>query len=167
MKIEDRITNAISLLASNPKLFFKLLISKIKIKATWQLPESPIQKKINGILFEFDFDYDPAIKNMYLGIYELETVEVMRKILKKGDTFLDIGANICYLSAIGGGLVGKTGQVHSFEPVPEYFQKLKKMAMANSGYKIVVNQCALGEERETAKIDVTNLPNIGWNTMVP
>lgn len=31
----------------------------------------------------------------------------------------------------------------------------------------MVNQCALGEERGRAKIDVTNLPNIGWNTMVP
>lgn len=160
-----KIRKAASLLASNPKLFFKRLACEIK--ATRQLPESPIQKKINGIIFEFDFDYDPAIKRMYFGIYELETVEVMKKVLKRGDTFIDVGANIGYLTAIGGGACWETGQVHSFEPVPEYFQRLKKMAMMNRDYKIVVNQCALGEERGTAKIDVTNLPNIGWNTMVP
>ena len=163
--MKRKIMKAASLLASNPRLFFKRLVGEIK--ATRQLPKSPIQKKINGIIFEFDFDYDPAIKRMYFGIYELETVEVMKKVLKIGDTFLDAGANIGYLSAIGGGLVGKTGQVHSFEPVPEYFQRLKKVAMMNRDYKIVVNQCALGEERGRAKIDVTNLPNIGWNTIVP
>ncbi|MFC2044649.1 FkbM family methyltransferase [Chloroflexota bacterium] len=30
-----------------------------------------------------------------------------------------------------------------------------------------VNQCALGEKAGVARIDITNLPNIDWATMVP
>ena len=110
------------LLASNPKLFFKILVGEIKIKATRQLPKSPIQKKISGILFEFDFNYDPAIKRMYFGIYELETVEVMREILKTGDTFIDVGANIGYLTAIGGGLLERQVKFIALNPYLNTFR---------------------------------------------
>jgi len=73
-------------------------------------------KKINGVWFRFDFDLDPRIKKMYLGEYETETVETMKKLLRQGDVFIDVGANIGFLSAVAAGLVG--GQIHSFEPVP-------------------------------------------------
>ena len=41
------------------------------------------------------------------------------------------------------------------------------MAFRNKDYRIIVNQCALGEKQRRAMIDITNRPNIGWNTMVP
>jgi len=87
--------------------------------------------------------------------------------LKKGDTFIDVGANIGYLSTIALGLIGKRGSVHSFEPVLEYFLRLKDIAFLNKGYNFIVNNCALGEIEGIGKIAVTNLQNIGWNTMVP
>ena len=175
------------LLIRNPKLFFKYLYAGAKsVILRW--PKAPIQKRINGILFEFDFDLDLVIKlmrnplklllqylsigakpnvlAMYYGAYEPDTVRAMKKLLKKGDTFIDVGANIGYLSAIAMGLVGKTGQVHSFEPIPKHFQRLKNLALANKKYKIVVNQCALGEKEGTARIDVSGL-SIGSSTMVP
>jgi len=104
---------------------------------------------------------------MYLGAYEIEIVEAMRKILKSGDTFIDVGANIGYLSTVALGIVGKIGQVHSFEPVAQYFSKMKDALLLNPGYNFFVNQCALGELEGVTKISVTNLRNIGWNTIVP
>ncbi len=169
MHIKRKIIEAISVLISNPRLFFKFLIAHLnyKILIRWLLPKSPCQKKINGVLFEFDFEFDPKIKEMYFGYYETETIEAIKRVLRPGDTFIDIGASIGYLSAIGAGSVGKNGQVHSFEPVPLYFQRLKKMAQMNPDYKIIINQCALGEKEEMASVDITSLENIGWNTMVP
>ena len=163
--MKRKIIKGVSCLVSNPRLFFRHL--SCEMVSYWPLPRSPVQKRINGVLFKFDFGYDPAIKRMYFGCYEIETIEVMKNVLKPGDVFIDIGANIGYLSTIGAGFVGKSGQVHSFEPVPQYFQRLEKMAMMNPDYRIEVNQCALGEEQGIANIDVTNLQNIGWNTMVP
>jgi len=104
---------------------------------------------------------------MYVGAYEIEVVENMNRILQKGDTFIDVGANIGYLSAIALGLVGKNGQVHSFEPVHQYFSKLKNITTLNPEFNFIVNQCALGESEGDIKIAVTNLHNIGWNTIVP
>ena len=155
------VTRAISLLFRNPELFLKKVRSKIQ-----PLPRSPVQRSLGGVLFEFDFGLDPYVKDLYFGIFEPATVIAMRKQLKNGDTFIDVGANIGYLSALGAGLVGKTGQVHSFEPVPRYFDRLRRMVLANKEYTIVPNQCALSDTQGTARIAVTNLPNIGWNTMV-
>jgi len=104
---------------------------------------------------------------MYCGEYEEETIGVMRKFLRQGDTFVDIGANIGYLSAVAAGIVGVTGRVYSFEPVPGPFSRLRNVASLNQEYHITVNQCALGAEDGSAKIAVTNLANIGWNTIVP
>lgn len=162
MRIKEKIKKAAFLLVRNPRRFFKILNARIR-----PIPKSPLKQRINEILFEFDFDYDSEIKAMYDGVYEMDTVDAMRRFLKKGDTFVDVGASIGYLSAIATGFVGKVGQVHSFEPVPEYFHRLKDMAVKNRGYEIVPNQCALGEEKGTTRIAVTNLSNIGWNTIVP
>lgn len=169
------------------KLLFKYLHTGTK-SIIFRWPKAPIQKRINGILFEFDFDLDPLTKLMhnplklflkyfnaevnpsvlvmYHGAYEISTIEIMRKLLNKDDTFIDVGANIGYLSAIAMGFVGKTGQVHSFEPVPKYFKRLKDLAVANKEYKIVVNQYALGDKEETLRIDITGLAGIGMSTMI-
>jgi len=138
-----------------------------RVRSAYPFSKYPLQKKTNGVLFEFDFAYDPAIKMMYCGIYEKEVVKAMKRFLSEGDTFIDIGANIGYLSATALGLVGKAGKVHSFEPVPRYFAKLKKMALLNKEYRIEVNQCAMGDTLAIKSMAITNVANIGWNTMVP
>ncbi|MCP4650706.1 MAG: FkbM family methyltransferase [PVC group bacterium] len=160
-----RITEAGRLLVTNPRLFFLKIYATLR--SLYPLSKYPILKKINGINFEFDFSYDAAIKHMYTGTYEAETVQVMKRFLKEGDTFVDIGSNVGYLSAIAAGFVGTRGQVHSFEPVPKYFSKLQNVALLNSQYNIKPNQFALGEKDGVARISITNLPNIGWNTIVP
>lgn len=160
-----KIKNILTLLKNYPQLLLKRLMFEVRLRLS--LPKHPIQKRIYGIMFEFDFAYDSRIYHMYSGIYEMREVETIKKILYSGDTFIDVGANIGYLSAIGAGRVGKRGEVYSFEPVPEYYQRLQKMARMNPDYKIIINQCALGETEGIAQIDITGHANIGFNTMVP
>jgi FkbM family methyltransferase len=123
--------------------------------------------KVNHIIsFEFDFSLDPAINSMYCGGYEVWTLNALRNILRPGDTFIDVGANIGYLTAYGASLVGRQGQIHSFEPVPEYFSRLSRLISLNPGYNFYLNDYALGERNEESVMAITSLPNIGWNTMV-
>lgn len=160
-----RVKNALRLLTHNPRLFGL----KIQAKARRILDRRPKSgyRTINGVLFDIDLDYDKNIARMYYDDYETGTVCAMRKFLGPGDVFIDVGANIGYLSAIALGLVGQAGAVHSFEPMPGHFAKLEKLASDNPAYNFFPNQVALGEEAGRAEIAVTNLPNIGWNTMVP
>ncbi len=122
------------------------------------------KRSVNNVIFEYDFSLSDNIADMYCGTYAFNIVQLMKKILKPGDIFIDVGANIGYISAVGAGLVGKTGQVHSFEPAFPYFKKLEKLAKINLGYKIIVNQYALGDKEETAGL-LLSKEDIGCNTI--
>lgn len=159
------LNRAAVLLVRNPRLL--LTKALVKLRANRAIPASPCRRTIHGVLFEFDFDLDPAVRQMYLGSYQVEVVNLMRKLITRGSAFLDVGANIGYLSALGMGLVGTTGEVHSFEPVPEYCSRLRTLASSNPAYRLTVNQFALGVEHTTAQVSTSRLPNIGWATMVP
>ena len=123
--------------------------------------------KVNGINFNIDLELDPEMRNMYFESYQYELTRLLGKFLRKGDTFIDVGANVGYISAFALGLVGKAGSVHAFEPVPQYFARLRKIPEDNPDYCLHVNDVALGEREGTARIAVSDVRNIGWNTMVP
>lgn len=162
MHIAAAATRATTLLTRNPALFCRVVIAKFN--TTRRMPPLPARKRIANVVFEFDLDRYRATAPMYFGSYALPLVETMKRYLRPGDIFLDVGANIGYLSAIAAGLVGPTGQVHCFEPVPDYFERVQKLAELNPDYTIQANRCAAGEEAGECKIYVTREP--GQNTMV-
>lgn len=123
--------------------------------------------KVNGINFHIDLELDPTMSSMYFGFYSYPLTSILRKLLREGDTFIDVGANVGYISAFALGLVGKSGSVHAFEPVPQNLARLRKVQEDNPDYSLHVNGVAVGEREGKASIAVTNLHNIGWNTMVP
>jgi fibrillarin-like rRNA methylase len=47
---------------------------------------------------------------------DAEEIEFLKRTIKKGDTVLDIGANIGFYSKLLAGLTGESGKVYSFEP---------------------------------------------------
>jgi len=71
--------------------------------------------------------------------------------IKKGNTVLDIGANKGYYTSLFSVLVGRHGEVHSFEPVPESYKRLQEL---NTQLKNVFsNNLAVGQESGTATIN--------------
>ncbi len=156
----------LSLLPANPQLFLLKFAREVKSRTLSPFLHGSAEKEIRGVVFNFDFELHPYVKEMYFENYKQEVVEFIKKTLKKGDVFIDVGANIGFTSAIGAGCVGTAGEVHSFEPVPEFFQKLKEMAERNPAYAIFVNQCGLADNPGILNI-CTNAQNIGGSTMVP
>jgi len=163
MHLQARASRAATLLAKNPALFCRVMIAKIN--TTRPMPPLPAVKRINNVFFEYDLEDYRGTAPMYFGSYAPLVVHAMKRYLRPGDTFFDVGANIGYLSAIAAGLVGKSGQVHSFEPVPAYFERLRRLAHINSEHSIVANACAVGDKQEKCAIYVTREP--GQNTLVP
>ena len=142
MKYSNTIKQAFYALIINPGYFFRRIFLELRALIL-PTPNYPVSRKINGVLFKFDFDYSPKVKEMYFKTYEPRVGEILKTFLREGDSFIDVGASIGYFSAIAAGRVKKSGQVHSFEPIPEYFLKLKDFAQMNRQYKIKANQCAL------------------------
>ena len=68
---------------------------------------------------------------MAVGLYELDTHRRLRRILKPGSHFADVGANIGYFTTIAAQLVGPTGRVDAFEPDPINRQRLQEHLAAN------------------------------------
>ena len=157
---------AAALLRHNPALLAGIVYANAvsRIAGT---PKHPVQKEINGVKFEFDFSLGPQIRQMYFNAYEPLTLAAMKQFLRKGDTFLDVGANMGFIASIAAGIVGKQGQVHCFEPSPADFERLKKLPLLNPDYKIFINPCAAGEKKEIVNMDISNLSWVGWNTLVP
>jgi FkbM family methyltransferase len=140
---------------------------KIKYFCISRFLKNSVTKEINGVKYEFNFNINPEyIKQTYFNLYRTGLIDIMSRKLKKGNVFLDIGANVGYISAIGAGLVGKSGQVHSFEPIPECASYLEKMKELNPEYNIFVNSCACGDKKGFSNIDVS-ASDIRLNTMVP
>ena len=85
-----------------------------------------LSKKVLVNLNEFQLFVMP---NDYIGrsILELKSYEphvttVIRRTLKEGDVFLDIGANIGYFTMLASSLVKASGKVIAFEPNPQNLQ---------------------------------------------
>lgn len=82
-------------------------------------------------------DSNPGLRQTFQayalkGIHEEATTSIFKKIIKPGDIFLDLGANIGYFSLLAAKLVGEKGKVFSFEPEPRNFYYLQKNIEINN-----------------------------------
>ena len=156
----------------HPKAFLmieKILLSLNTIKNTiLRRIYSHLKRKrvsLNGVTYQFDLRLDKNIINMVMGSYGRDIVRLMKKYLSDSDAFIDVGANIGYLTFVAAGLVGKRGQVHAFEPMRIYFDYLRKFGLDNPDRNIIANNVGLGDTSTVKKMDYA-IDNIGVNTFI-
>lgn len=65
------------------------------------------------------------------GNWENDEVDFMLSWLREGDAVIDAGANIGIFTIQAAAVVGKTGQVHAFEPMKNTFDMLARSVRAN------------------------------------
>ena len=75
------------------------------------------------------------------GFFEQALTRLMLGTLKPGMTFIDVGAQFGYFTLLARHILGKEGQVHSFEPTPSTFEVLQSNTTGKRSVK--VNQTAL------------------------
>lgn len=88
----------------------------------------------------------------YRGHLEREICKLLQKELKKGDTFVDVGANIGFISLIGRTVVGDEGKVICYEPITPTFKLLERNIKANSYSNIILKKLGIGSKNSNLKI---------------
>jgi len=81
------------------------------------------------------------------GVYEPDILTVIAEHLKPGDTFVDIGTNIGQHSLFAASIVGSTGHVVSFEPIPRLVAQFKESITLNQWNNFMtVHECACSND---------------------
>jgi FkbM family methyltransferase len=133
----------------NPMLSARKIAGRLRRHLT-QIPDAAEIRLINNrVRFEhtkLSFLNEEDMRAMWTKSYDLTLCDYLQRHLTEGDTVIDVGANVGYISAFVASCVGTSGQIHGFEPLPECFARLKVLCSLNPGYKFVFNNMALGEE---------------------
>lgn len=96
---------------------------------------------------------DPRSEKYYwTGLHEEHVQGAVAGILKPGMSFWDVGAHIGLLTLIAARAVGASGQVHSFEPMPENRERLLASIKMNDFQNITVHDTALAAESGEAML---------------
>jgi FkbM family methyltransferase len=96
--------------------------------------------------------------------YETEIDQLLKQILRPGDVFIDVGANVGYFSLVAAGLVGTQGEVHSFEPDPRAHALLARSAVENHLSNIWCHRVALWREETRLSLIGRNDVALGYVT---
>jgi len=84
------------------------------------------------------------------GVVDLALSEVCCNLVGKGDSVLDVGANVGGITYLLARLVGKKGTVDAFEPHPVVHQILKRnltLNLSDSGNHVTLHEVAVGSSR--------------------
>jgi FkbM family methyltransferase len=110
----------------------------------------------------FHFNPSDRVARMYsvpcTGTFEHKETNFVRNFVKRGQVCVDAGASFGWYTILFSKLVGPTGHVHAFEPMPHTFHVLQSNTTLNKCSNVTLNNVAL---------DATNgqknmfLPDIG------
>jgi FkbM family methyltransferase len=92
---------------------------------------------------------DNVQRALYLaGTYEPAFLDLLRRELVPGDTYLDIGGHVGIDAIVASDRIGPSGRVYVFEPAPDSVEKLRQIADSN----MTIIQAALGSRFEQLEL---------------
>ncbi|WP_019504092.1 FkbM family methyltransferase [Pleurocapsa sp. PCC 7319] len=137
-------------------------------------PDMPVvvSTKDNLCMFEIRDCREYSQQSLYfLGYYELRETLLFKKLLRPGDTFVDIGANLGYFSVLAAHHVSPSGSIISFEPssyLSEYLQQnVKNLNNSNLTIMTKLEKLACSDENGYAVMRGTLKRNSGLGSIMP
>lgn len=94
------------------------------------------------------------------GSWEPFETSIIVSLLRPGDVFIDIGANIGWHSVVAGLTVGPRGRVYAFEPEGDNADLVERNVAINSLNNVRLFRCALSETTGTMKF-IKSADNMG------
>jgi FkbM family methyltransferase len=100
-----------------------------QLQLSYALGLEPTQPWINRLVLPLRKGDTGLTGNFYLGLHEFDTMAFTIHLLKPGDLFLDIGANLGSYSLLASGVCG--AKSIAFEPVPTTAKRLGEIIAIN------------------------------------
>ena len=111
--------------------------------------------KVHGYLMPCDLGVFSGRSAYFMGRwYEADTQSLILSLLKPGDTFVDIGANVGMASLTAARAVGAQGQIVAFEPNPVVARIFAKAMAINRLSNVTLHVAAVGAEDGEAPLFV-------------
>ncbi len=101
--------------------------------------------RLGGFLYECDCRDSVAREVCYTGGYEPQETALAAGLLRRGDVFVDVGANWGYFSLAAAHWVGRSGRVIAFEPEPRLHRMLAANLAVNALTHVVAHRTAVAE----------------------
>ncbi|HMT72911.1 MAG TPA: FkbM family methyltransferase [Chitinophagaceae bacterium] len=121
---------------------------------------STIEKDLNMIFYK-----DSILSKCIYSGFEKDEIEFVKRYLRQGDTFLDIGSNIGLFSLYAARVVGVSGKVIAFEPTPRTFERLNENIRLNQVDSIISqNNIGLSDADGVLKMNISSNGYDAWNT---
>jgi FkbM family methyltransferase len=129
-----------------------------RMRPEWkQMPKAIVRGKRHGFQMKLDRSDWAQCSTWFLGrYYELGVQRTLDQLLRKGDTMVDIGANIGMIALHARSLVGETGRVICFEPNPECADAIEEHMAMNAIGNVSVRRCALAAANGSLTLSLTS-----------
>lgn len=108
----------------------------------------------NGMFVQIRLDDFNGRAVFFTGDVDRKVTWICSRIVRTGDTVVDVGSNIGLVTLTLAGLVGQTGYVYSFDPNPQLVAMLRRSIQRNALDNIVLQQCAIGETPDSLVLRV-------------
>jgi FkbM family methyltransferase len=94
-------------------------------------------------------------KDLWLGNYEPDAAQAVRRFAPTGGVAYDLGANVGYTTLLLARAVGRGGRVFAFEPLPDNLQRLRHAVRLNGlESQVIVVPTAVGAQHGPATFRV-------------
>ena len=130
-------------------------------------PIKTIRGKLHGYWMKLDLSDWSERYTYFLGrYYELEVQQLLSAILKPGDRFVDVGANIGMITLHAARLVTESGKVDCFEPNPDCVQSIRDTLARNNLKHVNVYPVGLSDRTGLLQLNLTS-SHTGTATLAP
>jgi len=146
-------------------LVYARLVRQTLTKEEWDLRPWHLIKDIGGrekLFYEpnvngypmFLLNDEPylSVSCRYNHVWEPLTTDFIKKNLKEGQTFIDVGANVGYYTILASKIVGDTGHVYTFEPCEKAIGILKANIALNNCTNVTLIEKAAAVCKGTAEL---------------
>lgn len=120
-----------------------------------------------GGRFRLDLE-DQVQRCIYcFGVWEPVNTRVIAALLRPGDVFLDVGANVGYFSVLAARRVGPQGQVVAIEPAISRQEKLRQNLVLSQCTNVAVVEAAVGGHEGMALLHLGHATHMGQSSILP